>query len=67
MSAATTQSVRVWDLPTRVFHWTLALALVGSVITAHVGGGATVWHFRLGYLVLALLAFRLLWGIVGGR
>lgn len=58
---------RVWDLPTRLFHWTLALSLVGSVVTGHVGGNALVWHFRLGYLVFGLLVFRLLWGLVGGR
>ena len=67
MTAVTHQPVRVWDLPTRVFHWALALTIVGSVITAKVGGAAMAWHFRCGYLVLALLAFRLLWGIVGGR
>jgi cytochrome b len=67
MTAATHQPVRVWDLPTRVFHWVLTLTIVGSVITAHVGGNAMAWHFRCGYLVLALLSFRLLWGIVGGR
>ena len=67
MTAATTQPVRVWDLPTRVFHWMLALTIAGSVITAKIGGGAMEWHLRLGYLVLALLAFRLLWGVVGGR
>ncbi len=59
--------VRVWDLPTRLFHWLLALAVVGSVASAHIGGGAMVWHFRLGYCILALLAFRVLWGLVGGR
>lgn len=59
--------VRVWDLPTRVFHWLLALAVTGSIISAKVGGNAMVWHFRLGYLVLTLLAFRVLWGLVGGR
>jgi cytochrome b len=59
--------VRVWDLPTRVFHWTLALAVAGSVISAKIGGNAMVWHFRVGYLVLTLLAFRILWGLVGGR
>lgn len=58
--------VRVWDLPTRVFHWTLAGAIVGLVITGQVGGGAMVWHFRLGYLVLTLLLFRVVWGFVGG-
>ena len=59
--------VRVWDLPTRVFHWTLALTVAGSVISAKIGGNAMIWHFRLGYLVLTLLAFRVLWGLVGGR
>jgi len=59
--------VRVWDLPTRLFHWALAACVVGSVVSAQVGGNAMVWHFRLGYVVFALLAFRLVWGLVGGR
>lgn len=59
--------VRVWDLPTRIFHWALVLSLVGLVVTGQVGGGAMVWHFRLGYAVLSLLLFRLVWGFVGGR
>lgn len=60
-------TVRVWDLPTRVFHWALALGIVGLVITGQVGGNAMVWHFRIGLGVLALLLFRLVWGLVGGR
>lgn len=60
-------TVRVWDLPTRLFHWTLSATVVALVVTAKVGGGAMVWHFRLGYVVLALLVFRLAWGLVGGR
>jgi cytochrome b len=59
--------VRVWDFPTRAFHWALALAVVGSVISAKLGGNAMTWHFRFGYAVLALLAFRIVWGLVGGR
>ena len=59
--------VRVWDLPTRMFHWLLAGAVTGSVISAKIGGGAMVWHFRLGYLVLTLVCFRILWGVIGGR
>jgi cytochrome b len=58
---------RVWDLPTRLTHWLLAAAVVGSVVTAKIGGGAMVWHTRLGFVVLALLVFRLAWGLVGGR
>ena len=59
--------VRIWDLPTRLFHWALVLCVIGSVVTAKLGGNATVWHLRLGYAALALLAFRLSWGVIGGR
>lgn len=63
----TTGRVRVWDLPTRLFHWVLMGCVVGSVVSAKIGGNAMTWHFRLGYVVFALLAFRLLWGLMGGR
>lgn len=59
--------VRVWDLPTRLFHWALVLAVIGSVVSAKVGGGAMDWHVRLGCVVCVLLAFCLVWGRVGGR
>lgn len=59
--------VRVWDLPTRVFHWALVLCVIGLAITGTVGGNAMVWHFRFGHSVLALLLFRLIWGLAGGR
>lgn len=59
--------VRVWDLPTRVFHWALVLCITGLAITGSVGGSAMVWHFRFGYSVLTLLLFRIVWGLVGGR
>lgn len=59
--------VRVWDLPTRLFHWALVFCVVGLIISGHVGGAAIVWHARLGYAVLTLLLFRLVWGLVGGR
>ena len=59
--------VRVWDLPTRIFHWSLALCFVGLLISGEVGGDAMVWHFRMGYAVLSLLLFRLSWGFLGGH
>lgn len=61
------QRRRVWDLPTRAFHWLLFVAVAAAVLTAHLGGNLMVWHQRLGILVLALLAFRLAWGLVGGH
>jgi cytochrome b len=59
--------VRIWDLPTRLFHWFLVLAIAGAVISAKVGGNAMEWHFRFGYCIFALLAFRLVWGVIGGH
>lgn len=58
--------VRVWDAPTRLFHWVLALCFVGLIVTSQVGGAAMLWHFRFGYGVLTLLLFRLVWGLQGG-
>ena len=57
----------MWDLPTRLFHWALVLCFVGSIASVKIGGNAMVWHLRFGYAVFALLAFRLVWGFVGGR
>lgn len=59
--------VRVWDAPTRLFHWALAACFVGLIVTSQIGGGAMVWHFRLGYSVLTLLLFRVVWGVLGGH
>ncbi len=60
-----TVPVRIWDLPTRLFHWALALCVLVSVVSAK--AGVMTLHFRSGYVVFTLLAFRLLWGLVGGR
>jgi cytochrome b len=57
--------MRIWDLPTRLFHWTLAAAVIGLIATGL--NGVMEWHFRLGYVVLSLLLFRTVWGFVGGR
>ena len=60
-------SVRIWDLPTRVFHWALLLCVLGLVATGQTGGNWMVWHFRFGYCVFTLLLFRVMWGLIGGR
>jgi len=57
---------RVWDLPTRIFHW----LLVGCVATGwwlgdHLSFDNIQWHFYLGYVTGGLIAFRLFWGITG--
>ena len=63
---STTRSLRVWDLPTRIFHWLLAFCVISLVITGLRGGNAMEWHLKLGYSVLTLLIFRVVWGFIGG-
>lgn len=57
----------VWDIPTRLFHWLLAGAIVGAYWTGEFGGFDKTWHMRFGYAVLALVLFRILWGLFGSR
>jgi cytochrome b len=54
----------VWDAPVRIVHWLIALAMPALWWTAE--KGLLDWHKRLGYAVLGLVAFRLIWGVVGG-
>ena len=59
------QHFRIWDLPTRIFHWTLVFCVLGSFVSVKIGGNAMVWHGRFGVVVVGLLAFRLVWGFTG--
>jgi cytochrome b len=59
--------IRIWDGPTRLFHWSLAACFAGLFITGKTGGDAMDWHFRLGYLMATLLLFRVVWGLIGGH
>lgn len=63
----TPYTIRIWDLPTRLFHWALFVCVVGLLITGNVGGDLMPWHFRFGYSVMTLLLFRFVWGVIGGR
>ncbi len=58
---------RIWDLPTRLFHWLLAALVIFSFTTGKLGGDWLTWHFRSGYVIASLLLFRLLWGFAGSR
>lgn len=62
-SAPPTSRIAVWDLPIRLFHWTLVALLGFSWWSAE--EGHVEWHMWSGYAVLTLLLFRLLWGFVG--
>ena len=55
----------VWDLPVRLAHWLLALAVSGSFITHYAGPAWFEWHRRCGYAVLVIVGFRVVWGFAG--
>ncbi|MGD2019707.1 MAG: cytochrome b/b6 domain-containing protein [Thiohalocapsa sp.] len=57
--------IKVWDLPTRLFHWLLFVTVAAALWSGWVGGSWIEWHGRLGLLVLGLLVFRLVWGFLG--
>lgn len=57
--------VRVWDLPTRLFHWALVVLVAGAWLSYTFGDVTMRWHKWNGYALLVLLLFRLLWGFVG--
>ena len=57
--------VKVWDLPTRLFHWLLALCVGAAIVTGQIGGNAIDWHARIGLFIVGLLVFRLAWGVLG--
>lgn len=57
--------IRLWDLPTRLFHWLLAVAVIVAVVSAQVGGNMIDWHGRSGLFIVGLVVFRLVWGVLG--
>ena len=59
--------IRIWDLPTRLFHWVLVLLISFSIVTAKVGGNWIDWHMRSGYCILTLVLFRIMWGFAGSH
>ena len=60
------RDILLWDLPVRLFHWLLVIAVVGAIVTVKLGGNWMVWHERFGLSVLGLVVFRVLWGFAGG-
>lgn len=57
----------VWDLPVRVMHWSLVLAVAGAWATQELEGDWFKYHVWCGYVVLCVAATRVVWGFVGTR
>jgi cytochrome b len=60
-------TILVWDIPVRVMHWGLVVAVFGAWITRELEGDWFAWHTRFGYAVLVLVLTRLVWGLIGTR
>ncbi len=65
----TARTVKVWDWPTRAFHWTLVFCIISAwasfKLADRIGDPTLVWHRWNGYFILILVVFRLIWGFVG--
>jgi cytochrome b len=64
--ADTLAPVRVWDAPTRLTHWLMVVCFAGAWLTAESERWQLV-HVSLGYTLAGLVAFRVVWGLVGTR
>lgn len=64
LPASNLQPVKVWDLPTRLFHWALVALVVAQWLTAE-NSDTMDYHIWGGYAILALVLFRLIWGFIG--
>jgi cytochrome b len=60
------QAVLIWDFPIRVFHWLLVFSFAGAWLTSESEAWQMI-HYAFGYTAVALVLFRILWGLVGTR
>ena len=56
--------ILIWDFPTRIFHWLQLIAFSSAYLTSDSERYRDI-HVAMGYIMLGLLVFRLLWGVIG--
>lgn len=66
-TATAERRIHVWDLPTRLFHWSLLVLVVVAWFTGEEEGAAAILHRYAGEAIAGLLVFRVIWGFVGGE
>jgi cytochrome b len=64
---AAAESIKVWDLPVRLFHWLLVAAIAVAFVSADDDSPLSGVHMAAGWVAAVLIAFRLVWGFVGGE
>jgi cytochrome b len=57
-------TIQVWDILIRTFHWSLVVSFVIAYLTAE---EENIWHIYSGYAVLGLIIFRVIWGLFGSK
>lgn len=66
-ASASAARVRVWDLPIRLFHWLLVATILVAFLSSEEESALAPWHVPAGWIAAILIAFRLVWGFVGGE
>jgi cytochrome b len=59
------KTIRLWDLPLRLFHWLLVIGIIAAYVSCKLGGLWLTWHSHIGLFIIALLVFRFVWGFTG--
>jgi cytochrome b len=65
LAAVAHKRIRVWDLPTRIFHWSLVVAVAVAIVSGEIGGDWMEVHGKAGLAIVGLVTFRLVWGVAG--
>lgn len=66
-NAAPRNTITVWDLPLRLFHWLLVAAIAIAFLSSEEDSAIAGWHIAAGWVAAVLIVFRLVWGIAGGE
>jgi cytochrome b len=61
------ETIKVWDLPVRLFHWVLVVSVAVSFLSSEEDSALADWHMPAGWLAATLIVFRVVWGFVGGE
>lgn len=66
-TAAPNSTIRVWDLPVRLFHWLLVGSIALAFLSSEEDSALAGWHIAAGWVAAVLIAFRLVWGVLGNE
>lgn len=65
--APSVRTIKTWDLGVRLFHWLLVASVALAFFSSEEESALSAWHIPAGWVAAVLIAFRLIWGIVGGE